>query len=248
MDIALLTDIKKKLQIRSALASIPLDRILGYNDYLSPDEILLEIIKKSLREFEHSLPLILEMPFTRGQLTSCCCNNPGNGWAEIKSNFLLWLEGQISESRIILVPNSLPKWRINNGINYGGPGSWTPFTDYRRPNLYIADIPFYGDEIVIKGIVSRPIVPDFTSGKEFNKDSNRSAVYWMNIEEGERGVYFLDLCMMNLLDFIRQMKASLVLPGMPISILENVDSAYMELRSRNEQNHLQSGWYGDAID
>ena len=247
MDIALLSDIKKKLYIRSALLSIPLNELLGFNDVLTPDEIMLEIIKKSLREFEHSLPLILEMPLTKGQLNSCCCNNAGREWVELKSNFLLWLDGKIPEYRIILIPNSLPYWRINNGINYGGAGSWNPVTDYRRPNIYIADIPFYGDEIILRGIVSRPIIPDFKADKTFNEDSNRSAVYWMNIEEGEKGAFFLDICLMNLLDFIRQLKASISLPNMPLDIMGNVDSAYMELRSRVEQNHLQSGWYGDLI-
>lgn len=244
MDIALLTDIKRKLQIRSALLSVPFDELLSINDILSPDEILLEIIKKSLREFEHSLPLILEMPITRGQL-SCC--GQFKEWAEIKSNFLLWLDCKIDESRIVLVPNSIPYWRIDNGINYGGAGSWTPCSNYNRPLVYLADLPMYGDQIIFRAIVSRPIIPDFTADKMFNKDSNKAAVYWMNIEEGERGAFFLDICMMNLLDFIRQLKASISLPNVPMDILGNVDSAYQELRARVEQNHLQSGWYGDLL-
>lgn len=244
MDIALLSDIKKKLQIRSALLSVPFNDLLGIADGLSPDEILLEIIKKSLREFEHSYPLILEMPITKGQLN--CCGN-FREWAEIKSNFLLWLNCQIDESRIILVPNSTPYWRIDNGINYGGAGSWTPCSNYIRPRIYLADIPMYNDQVILKGICSRPIIPDFTPDKCFNPDSNKAAVYWMNIEEGERGVFFLDICMMNLLDFIRQLKASISLPNMSIDILGNVDSAYQELRARVEQNHLQSGWYGDLL-
>ena len=53
MDKTLLKDLKKKLFIRSALISLTsLDEILGLNDYLSADEILLEIFKKALREFE----------------------------------------------------------------------------------------------------------------------------------------------------------------------------------------------------
>lgn len=244
MDIALLTDIKKKLQIRSALLSIPLEELLSINDSLSCDEILLEIIKKSLREFEHSLPLVLEMPITKDQLS--CCGQLGE-WAEIKSNFLLWLNCQIGEDRIVLVPNSTPYWRVGNGIGYGGPGSWTPASNYNRPRIYTRDIPFYGDQIWLRGICSRPIIPDFTPERKFNPDSNKSAVYWMNIEEGDRGAYFLDICTMNLLDFIRQLKASIALPNMSIDVLGNVDSAYMELRSRVEQNNLQSGWYGDLL-
>lgn len=62
MDKTLLIDLKKKLFIRAALVNLTsLDEILDLNDYLSADEILLEIIKESLREFENTLPLVLEM-------------------------------------------------------------------------------------------------------------------------------------------------------------------------------------------
>ena len=53
--------------------------------------------------------------------------------------------------------------------------------------------------------------------------------------------------MVHLLDYIRQLKASLQLPSVPVSILDNVDSAYQELRSRCDQYALQSGWYGELL-
>lgn len=47
MDKTLLIDLKKKLFIRAALVNLTsLDEILDLNDYLSADEILLEIIKE----------------------------------------------------------------------------------------------------------------------------------------------------------------------------------------------------------
>ena len=243
MDIALLTDIKRKLQIRSALLSIPLDELLGISDMLSPDEIFLEIIKKSLREFENSLPLILDMKVSKGQLCGCA-NLPG--YCEFKSNFTLFLDCIIDESQIILVPNSIPMWRLAS-MSYPTPGSYTYFSDYRRPYIFMEDVPWQGDWLYIRGICSRPIIPDFTRERKFNPDSKKAAVYWMNIEEGARGIYFLDLCMVNLLDFIRQLKASIALPNMSIDVLGNVDSAYQELRARTEQFVLQSGWYGDLL-
>mgnify|MGYP001746137262 FL=1 len=52
-DKTLLSDLKKKVFIRSTLLGIhSLDELLGINDYVSADEVLLEIFKKALREFE----------------------------------------------------------------------------------------------------------------------------------------------------------------------------------------------------
>lgn len=132
MDKTLLIDLKKKLFIRAALVNLTsLDEILDLNDYLSADEILLEIIKESLREFENTLPLVLEMKMNRSQM--CSCENMGlEGYCEIKSNFTLFLDCKISEDQIILVPNSIPMYRIGS-ISYPAPGNYTYFTDYRRP-------------------------------------------------------------------------------------------------------------------
>ena len=243
MDKARLVDIKKKIFIRSSLIALSsLDEILNLNDYLSGDEILLEIIKKALREFELSNPLILEMPISREQMKTCYDRE---GWAEIKSNFTLYLDCLIGESQIILVPNSIPMWRIGTS-SYPVPGAYVYFTDYQRPYVFIGDMPG-NDRFYMRGICSRPIIPDFTPDKAFNPDSTKSAVYWMNIEEGALGNYFIDLCMCHLLDYIRQMKASVQLPSLSVEILGNVDSAYMELRGRCDQFQLQSSWYGGLL-
>ena len=98
MDKTRLVDLKKKILIRSSMLAISsLEEILGLNDYISADEALLEIIKKALREFEVTLPLMLEMRLNKGQMKTCY--NMGdyegwgwtdrNGWYEIKSNFVI---------------------------------------------------------------------------------------------------------------------------------------------------------------
>lgn len=245
MDKALLSDLKKKIFIRSALISLgSLDEILGLNDYLSADEILLEIIKRALREFELSNPLILDMKINRGQM--CTCEGAGmDGYCEIKSNFTLYLDCKIGEDQIILVPNSLPMWRIGT-VSYPTPGNFTHFSDYIRPYVFMADVPS-NDQFYIRGICSRPIIPDFLADKSFNPNSKKAAIYWLNIEEGALSVYFMDLVMVHLLDFIRQMKASLTLPNVSMDVLANVDSAYQELRARCDQFSLQSGWYGKLL-
>lgn len=252
MDKTLLVDLKKKLLIRGVLIGLDsLDEILSINDLLSGDEVLLEIIKKALREFELSNPLILEMPVERGQLCSCA-GKPG--YCEIKSNFSLYLECAIDEGRIILVPNAIPKWRVGGGDSYTSygsgasfptPHSYVDFTDYQKPLIFMADVP--QTNLIIRGICSRPIVPDFLPNKTFNPNSSKAAIYWMDIENGARGNHFLDLCVVHLLDYIRQLKASLMLPNMSVDVLANVDNSYQELRGRCEQYNLQSGWYGELL-
>lgn len=104
------------------------------------------------------------------------------------------------------------------------------------------------DPLFIRGICSRPIIPDFLPDRSFNEDSNKAAVYWMNIEEGVEGYYFMDLCMVHLLDYIRQLKASLQLPNVSIDVLANVDNAYVELRQKTSDTQgLQSGWKGQLL-
>lgn len=257
MDKTLLVDLKKRIFIRTSLIGLDsLNDILSLNDYLSGDEILLEIMKKALREFELTNPLILEMPVEHSQLASC---NAPSGYGEFKSNFSLYLKCMLPENRIILVPNSIPCWRIGDipgttYVNYAGfsggssypqPGAYTYFTDYRKPYVFIADVPI--TSLYVKAICSRPIVPDFLPDKTFNPNSDKSAIYWMDIENGALGNYFMDLCLVHTLDYIRQLKASLIIPDTSVDILANIDSSYQELRSRCDQYALQSGWYGELL-
>lgn len=243
MDKALLKNVKKKLFIRSALISLnSLDDLLGMNDYLSADEILLEIIKQALRQFEITEPLILEMRMNRGQMCTCYGRE---GYCEIKSNFLLYLNCAIQESDIILVPNSIPMYRIGS-LSYPTASNYVYFSDYQKPFVFMSDVPTV-DTLYVRGICSRPIIPDFLPDKSFNEDSDKAAIYWLDIENGADGNYFLNLCMMYLLDYIRQMKASLQLPNISIDILNNVDAKYMQVSEECQNYALQSGWKGKLL-
>lgn len=184
------------------------------------------------------------MKMNRNQM--CSCEGMGlEGYCEIKSNFTLFLDCKISEDQIILVPNSIPMYRIGS-LSYPAPGNYTYFTDYRRPYVFMMDMPSY-DQFYVRGICSRPIIPDFLPDKTFNPGSSKAAIYWLNVEEGSRGTFFLDLCMTHFLDYIRNLKASLLLPGVSIDVLSNIDTAYQELRARCDTYILQSGWYGDLL-
>lgn len=242
MDKFKLTDLKQQLFIRSSLIAVnSLDEILGLNDTLSSDQVLYEIINKALREFENYYPLILEMKMNRDQMGTCYGME---GFYEIKSNFTLFLSCMISEDQLILVPNSTPMFRVM--------GSWPVFgnysyiSEYRKPYIFLGDVP-QNQQFYLRGICSRPIIPDYLPDKSFNPKSEKAAVYWMNEREGFKTNLFLDLCMCHLLDYIRQLKASITLPTMSIDVLANVDAGYQDLRSRVDNSLLQSSWYGDLL-
>lgn len=103
------------------------------------------------------------------------------------------------------------------------------------------------DTLFVRGICSRPIIPDFLPDKSFNEDSKKAAIYWLDIENGADGNYFMNLCMVYLLDYIRQMKASLQLPNVSIDILNNVDAKYQEIFNACNEYKLQSGWKGQLL-
>lgn len=245
MDITKLDTLKKRLLIRSSLLALDsIEELLSLSDNLSSDEVFLEIIKKALREFELSCPLILEMPMCLEQMGTCFGRN---GWYEVKSNFTLWLDCLIDEAQIILVPNSIPQIRYSiGGVSFPTAGSYDYVTEYNRPYVFLGDQMYY-NQFFMKGICSRPIIPDFLPDKTFNTKSQKAAIYWLNIEEGARGNYFMDLCMCHLLDYIRQLKASIQLPSMNVDVLANVDPAYQELRSKCDNYNLQSSWYGELL-
>lgn len=227
------------------LAISSLEEIFGLNDYLSTDEVLLEIIKKALREFENTIPLIHEMKLNKSQMGTCY--NLGPGWYDIKSNFTLFLDCAISEDQIVLVPRAIPLIRYPQ--SWPTAGSWEYVTEYQAPHIFLGDWwdTYAESYFYLRGICARPIIPDFTENKEFNPDSKKAAIYWLNVEEGADGNYFMDLCMVHVLDYIRQLKASVQLVAMPIEILNNVDIAYQELRARCDNYALQSSWKGQLV-
>lgn len=244
MDKTRLVDLKKKILIRSSMLAISsLEEILGLNDYMSADEVLLEIIKKALREFEITLPLMLEMKLNKNQLKTCY--HLGDGWYEIKSNFTLFLDCIISEDQIVLVPVSIPM--IRWGYSWPTAGEYQYIVDYNRPYAFLGNWWDPYQCFYLKGICARPLIPDFAEDKTFNADSKKGAIYWLNVEEGAQGNYFMDLCMVHVLDYIRQLKASVQLPNSPLEILSHVDIAYQELRARCDNYALQSSWYGQLV-
>ena len=249
MDITKVNDLKRKIFLRSALIPVnSLNDILSLNDNFTADEILTEIIKKSLRAFEYHYPLVTEFKVHKSQLCGC---KRGDGWCEIKSNFKLFHECKIGEDQIILVPNATPKLRIaassGMGDYYGsypsaGNYSTSDPVAYERPFIFLGNNLY--DVFYMRGIYSRPAVFDFEPDNSF---SGTSAIYWMNIEEGVLGQKFIDQCMVDLLDYIRGLNSNLSLPSMPVQMFGAIDTYYMNIKQELDNFYLQSSWRGDLL-
>lgn len=250
MDKTLIVDLKKKLFLRSALIPVDgLNELLDLNDMFSADEILEELIKKSLRAFEYHYPLVTEFRVSKDQLCSC---RRSDGWCEIKSNFeSLYLKCAISEDQIVLVPNATPKIRLamtGSGGYYGSypyPGSYSTSAPiaYERPFIFMGDMATF-NQFYMHGIYSRPAIFTYNPDKTF---SSEGAIYWMNIEEGVLGQKFVDQCMVDLLDYIRGLNSNLQLPSLPVQMFQACDIYYQQLKGELDQFYLQSAWRGDLL-
>lgn len=245
MDKARIVDIKKKLFLRSMLIPIDgLDEILNLNDNFSADELLEELIKKSLRAFEYHYPLITEFKFYKNDMCTC---KRGDGWCELKNNFKLYLKCMISEDQITLIPNATPKIRVGTNVSgsmgtYPYPGAYSLPIAYERPYIFLGN--YVNQVLYMHGVYSRPAIFTYHKDKTFSDDG---AIYWMNIEEGVLGQKFLDQCMVDLLDMIRGLNSNLQLPSVPVQMFQAVDIYYQNLKQELDQFYLQSSWRGDLL-
>lgn len=244
MDITKLSDLKEKIFLRSAL--IPLDsleELFELNDKISPDQIIGEIIKMSVRQWEYHFPLIWENKISDLSQLQCCCpgEGPGEGYYKICDNFKLFLECIIGEDQIILVPNTTPKIRYQGSYPY--PGSYQPVVDYRRPYVHLGST-YVGNSFYLRGLCSRPIILEYNPDRTI---TDNSAVYWMNVEEGVDGEKFVDQCLVNVLGYVRSLKVNMTLPNFSVDIFGAVDVAYQQLKQELDQFYLQSSWRGDLL-
>jgi hypothetical protein len=96
----------------------------------------------------------------------------------------------------------------------------------------------------MRGIYNRPIHADWTVDRKLGP---KSAIYYLDINSGVKGQMFIDQCMVELLNYIRSLKANFQLPNFPIDIFAAVDSLYQELKSSLDNRYLQSGWRGELL-
>jgi hypothetical protein len=114
--------------------------------------------------------------------------------------------------------------------------------DYERPYINLGSV--WAGQLYVRGICSRPIILDYNPDKTF---SDTGAIYWMNIEEGVLGQKFVDQCMVDVLEYIRNLKGNMTLPNLNVDIFGAVDVAYQQLKSELDQYYLQSVWRGDLL-
>lgn len=243
MDKTKLSRLKEVVFLRSAL--IPLDglgEIFELNENFSADQILGEIFRKSIRQWEYHFPLIWEDKIADISQLQCCCGNEGlPGYYKICSNFDLFLNCLICEDQIILVPNTTPKIRVAGSFPY--PGAYSnAVIDYQKPYIHLGN--FTGTSFYLRSLCSRPLIMKFDESKNFTDDS---ILYWMDIENGVQGEEFVTQCMVNVLEYVRNLKGNLTLPNFSVDILGSTDVAYQTLKQELDQFYLQSSWRGDLL-
>jgi hypothetical protein len=69
----------------------------------------------------------------------------------------------------------------------------------------------------------------------------------MDIENGVMGEKFVDQVMVNVLEYVRNMKGNLTLPNFSVDIFGAVDVAYQTMKQELDQFYLQSSWRGDTL-
>lgn len=242
MDITKLSRLKEVMFLRSALISIDsLEEIFGLSDRLSPDKVIGEIIRRSIRQWEYHFPLIWENKVLDISQLKCCCPGDGlEGYYKICSNFDLYRKCLIGEDQIVLVPNTTPKVRALG--SYPGPGSYMPVLDYRKPYVSFG----YGltGGFYLRGLCSRPLILEYEPSGEFGPEA---ALYWMDIENGVEGEKLVDQCMVGVLEYIRNLKGNLTMPNFSVDVFGAVDVAYQTLKQELDQFYLQSSWRGDLL-
>lgn len=245
MDKTKLSRLKEVIFLRSSLIPIDsLEEVFALNDHYSPDQILGELIRASVRQWEYHFPLIWEDKISDIAQLQCCCPGEGmpDGYYKICSNFDLYLKCIISEDQIILVPNTTPKIRVIGSYPY--PGAWNSAAvlDYQKPYIYLGQ--YIGTGFYLRGLCSRPLIQNFTPDGKFTEDS---ALYWMDIEQGVQGEWFVTQCLVNILEYVRNLKGNLTMPNFSVDIFGAVDIAYQQKKQELDQFYLQSSWRGDLL-
>jgi hypothetical protein len=231
-----LKDLKSKIFKRTALIPIlNLSEILDLNGYLSGDEIMAEIFRKSLANFELYHPLILEMNVYFD--TTAPTGRPG--YFEFKSNFQAYLDGKLDEDQIILIPNSINGLRITGA--YASAGNYFRCGDYDKPYIQLPMVA--SGRYIVRALCSRPLIESYTPDKFFD---DNAAIYWMDYD-GVIGKIFLDQVLVDLLEYIRNLKGNFNLPNFPVDMFSAVDIAYQQAKQELDQYYLQSNWMGDLI-
>lgn len=241
MDKVKLVDLKQEIFLRSALIPVDgLEDIFSLNDNYSGDKILGVLFKKSLRAWEYHHPFVYESKVHIDSL--CSCTAP-EGYCELKDNFKLYLDCMIGEDQITLISNTTPRIRMA-GSYPGYPPSYVIAQDYRRPYIHLGTL-LPQQVFFVKGLCSRPIIVDLDQSGNF---TDKGAIYWINIDEGVQGQKFLDQCLVDILEYVRNLKSSTTFPNLGVDIFGSVDVAYQQLKGDLDQYYLQSSWRGELLD
>lgn len=218
-----LNDLKKYLLLESAdIFLIDLSELFSFNPYIRSEEVVTNIIRRGLREWEFYLPLFIDIPMYQSQMQ--------NNQYTFVDNFHDWMDGIIDESQIVLVPNSINKINIG-GYNYAMSGSRV-FT-YKAPTMKFIGVPVvvgWNTYTSVYGICNRPLVAKYNEDGSYTGDSG---IYFFP-PQGVDFLKFRDCCMMKLMQYVVDLKGNLQLPNLPIELFQNAENRFSILKGDME--------------
>jgi len=193
-----------------------LEELLDINDVVSSDELLGEMVKDTLREFEHYQPLVLTQ---RTYITTT------NGEAILTDNFQAFLDNNIEEKDINLIPNAIIGISVTKNLR----GATNKIRRFDYSNAPVIKELFISSGIYnIRGVFNRPFIEEYDTAGVARPEN---AIYYLDIRRGQQSARFLDACYMRLLTYIINLKNSLVIPNLPVDLFSQVESEYSRIES-----------------
>lgn len=209
MNKLLLSELKRKIDIRTSLLALPsVDDLLGLLGKTSPDEIRLEMYEIALEKWHYQVPLIrlmdVYLPGGPYRFTS--------NWKDVVEN-----TDPTVDIPLRLIPTRV--WSVGNLMTV--PRNWV----YQDDILYS----YINGDYTINATFRRPLYYEFEGAE--NKLSSKSCIGGI---EDRHISKFVDACLLETLNFISQLKKNFEYPDMPVQMFNGLDEAIQDLRSTLE--------------
>lgn len=192
----------------------------------SGDRVFAELIRLALNEYEKLNPLYLYRILPSDQ---------PEGVYYMDSNFMAYLEGLIDENYVELTPLSI----------IGSGDSWVyqhrDFT-YSPPVLVMTCQP-YNNQIYYTA--RRPVLLSYSLSED--KITDDSFIYFLNINSTEVDRWFLDYLEYQVLVYLRDQKANIMYPDLPIDFMSGLPERLNEVYQRLENYRISPYKHGQLL-
>ena len=201
----LLSELTEIVDRRSSLLVIPdIDKlILSFNEKNNPSLIRIELYKKSLNKWNEKVPLI--------RMTTERITYEEHVFID---NFKEYAIGDIVDVKLVkLIPDKIISF---NGLVRGYRRSWV----YQDRILYS----IINQSVRMNAMYDRPIYYEIMENKELDP---LSCIGFVSKEESSR---FYDQCLLDLLEYMDQIKKNFTYPNLPVDIFAGLSEKITDLK------------------